>query len=93
MTNRNETLIDTLRGSVRSLAGIPALLEGRDIYDETGHVDCELMTAILEFMVELIDAENKAMRGCPTPATGSTPAAPQRFIKIQENGKTFRADR
>lgn len=62
MTNRNETLIDTLRGSVRSLAGIPALLEGRDIYDETGHVDCELMTAILEFMVELMDAENKAMR-------------------------------
>lgn len=62
MTNRNETLIDTLHGSVRSLAGIPALLEGRDIYDETGHVDCELMTAILEFMADLTDAENKAMR-------------------------------
>lgn len=62
MTSRNETLIDTLHGSVRSLAEIPALLEGRDIYDETGHVDCELMTDILEFMTDLVDAENKAMR-------------------------------
>lgn len=62
MTNRNATLIDTLRGSVRSLAEIPTLLEGRDIYDETRHVDCELMTAILEFMTDLVDAENKAMR-------------------------------
>lgn len=62
MTNRNATLIDTLHGSLRSLTGIPALLEGRDIYDETGHVDCELMTAILEFMADLADAEIKAMR-------------------------------
>lgn len=61
MTSRNETLIDTLRGSLRSLIGIPALLEGRDIYDSTGHVDYELMTAILEFINDLIEAENKAM--------------------------------
>lgn len=62
MTNRNKILIDTLHGSVRPLAEIPKLLDGRNIYDDTGHVDCELMTAILEFMSYLVDVENKAMQ-------------------------------
>lgn len=62
MKSKNENLINTLRGSVRSLDEIPTLLNGGDIYDETGHVDCELMTAILEFMNDLVSAENKAMR-------------------------------
>lgn len=73
MTSKNETLIETLRGSVVPLKGIPALLDGRDIYDETGYVDCDFMMAILEFIADLTDAENKAMR------------ALQKMLGIEEN--------
>ena len=62
MTNRSETLIKALRGSVSQLEEIPALLEGQEIFNEAGYVDCELMTAIIEFMSRLADAEGKAMR-------------------------------
>lgn len=73
MTSKNETLIEMLRGSVVPLKGIPALLDGKDIYDETGHVDCDFMMAILEFLADLTDAENRAMR------------ALQKMLGIEEN--------
>ena len=62
MQNKNETLIEALHGSVQPLATIPELLKGRGIYDETGHVDCDFMMAILEFMSELICIESNAMK-------------------------------
>ena len=76
MMSKNEILIERLRGSVRSLAEIPDLLAGRDIYDETGHVDCDFMMGILEFMSYLTDVENQAMR------------ALQKMLGIEENEHT-----
>ena len=57
MTSRNETLIGQLRGRIESYSGIVPLLEGHTIYDNTGHVDCEFLTAILEFMAESVSVQ------------------------------------
>ena len=62
MQSRNEILIEALRGSMQPLSTIPELLKGRDIYDETGHVDCDFMMAILEFMSDLACIQNNAMK-------------------------------
>ena len=50
MMNRKETLIETLHGSLRDLEQLPELISQETIYDETGHVDCDFLTAILEWM-------------------------------------------
>lgn len=39
MTNRKETLIKLLTGSLVSLEELPAKILQENIYDETGHVD------------------------------------------------------
>lgn len=62
MQSRNETLIKALHGSIEPLSEIPALLKDRDIYDDTGHVDCDFMMALLEFMSDLMTIENNAMK-------------------------------
>lgn len=62
MPNRNEILIETLRGSVQPLENIPELLKDRDIYDENGYVDTYLMTATLEFMSHLAIVETNVMK-------------------------------
>ena len=60
--SRNETLIGQLRGRIESYSGIVPLLEGHTIYDETGHVDCEFLTAMLEFMAESVSVQLEVQR-------------------------------
>lgn len=55
MTNKKETLIETLRGSLQGLETLPQLISEETIYDETGHVDCNFLTAILEWMSRAAD--------------------------------------
>lgn len=50
MTNRKKKLIELLRGSLREWNSLPEEILKEDIYDETGHVDIEFLTAILEYM-------------------------------------------
>lgn len=50
MTNRKEKLIELLTGSLKQWEGLPEEILKEDIYDETGHVDLDFMTAIIEFM-------------------------------------------
>ena len=57
MLSRNEITIEQLRGRLSVYNECANLLEGCTIYDETGHVDCEFMTAILEFMAECTAVE------------------------------------
>ena len=50
MTNRKEKLIELLTGSLQGLEQLPEEILKEDIYDETGHVDLEFMTGILDYM-------------------------------------------
>ena len=55
MTNRKEKLIELLTGSLRGLEQLPEEILKEDIYDETGHVDLEFMTGILDYMSKSAD--------------------------------------
>ena len=44
-----------LHGSLRELEQLPELINQENIYDETGHVDCAFLTAILEWMTKAAD--------------------------------------
>lgn len=50
MTNRKEKLIELLIGSLQKLEQLPEEILKEDIYDETGYVDLEFMTGILDYM-------------------------------------------
>ena len=51
MTSKKEILIETLHGSLEPFNKLfPTLIDKETIYDETGHVDTEFLTAILEWM-------------------------------------------
>lgn len=50
MTSKKEILIETLHGSLEPFKQLPTLIDKETIYDETGHVDTEFLTAILEWM-------------------------------------------
>ena len=54
MKSRKERLIEALRGSLQGMDRLPGLIARESIYDETGHVDCAFMTAILEFMSDMM---------------------------------------
>lgn len=62
MTNKNETIIEQLHGRLAAYKGTADLLEGCTIYDETGHVDCDFFTAILEFLAESTSVEISVQR-------------------------------
>lgn len=70
MTSRKEKLIELLHGSISDWNTLPEEILKEDIYDETGHVDLEFLTAILEFMshqAEVAVAVQKALNhllGC-----------------------------
>ena len=55
MTNRKKNLIEALYGSFMFMDNLPELIDRENIYDETGHVDLEFMTAILQWK----DGRNK----------------------------------
>lgn len=55
MTNRKEKLIELLTGSLQGLEQLPEEILKEDIYDETGHVDIEFMTGILDYMSKSAD--------------------------------------
>ena len=55
MTNRKEKLIELLTGSLRGLEQLPEEILKNDIYDETGHVDLEFMTGIINYMSKSAD--------------------------------------
>lgn len=55
MTNRKEKLIELLAGSLRGLEQLPGEILKEDIYDDTGHVDLEFMTGILDYMSKSAD--------------------------------------
>lgn len=57
MMSRNETIIEQLRGKLAVYKECADLLDGCTIYDDTGHVDCVFMTAILEFIAESTSVE------------------------------------
>lgn len=44
-----------LHGSLHELENLPELIDQETIYDETGHVDCEFLTSILEWMSKAVD--------------------------------------
>ena len=50
MTNKKKILIETLHGSLEPFKQLPTLIDKETIYDETGHVDTEFLTAIQEWM-------------------------------------------
>lgn len=55
MKSRKEILIEMLHGSLHELENLPELIDQETIYDETGHVDCEFLTSILEWMSKAAD--------------------------------------
>lgn len=55
MTNRKETLIKLLTGSLVSLEELPAKILQENIYDETGHVDMDFLFGILDYMTKQTD--------------------------------------
>lgn len=59
MRNRKKNLIEALHGSFMFLDNLPELIDKETIYDETGHVDLEFMTAILQWMSRMADISVK----------------------------------
>ena len=60
--SRKENLIEALHGSLAPLEELPGLISGEEIYDETGHVDTEFLTAILEWMSKAADISTGVQR-------------------------------
>ncbi len=60
--NKKETLIATLRGSVKALQAVEDAFEDVDIHDETGIVDCVFLTKTLDGVAGLMTAVNSIMR-------------------------------
>ena len=58
MTSKKKNLIEALHGSYMFVANLPELIDKETIYDSTGHVDTEFMTAILEFMSRMAQVTN-----------------------------------
>ena len=58
MTNKKETLIAQLRGSVAQLKDITTAVDGIDIYTETGHVDTDFLMDALICVNEFMTASN-----------------------------------
>ena len=58
MTSKKKNLIEVLHGSYMFVANLPELIDKETIYDSTGHVDTEFMTAILEFMSRMAQVTN-----------------------------------
>lgn len=64
--SRKENLIEALHGSLAPLEELPGLISGEEIYDETGHVDTEFLTAILEWMSKAADISTGVQRSLGT---------------------------
>ena len=62
MTNRKKNLIEALHGSFMFVDNLPELISKETIYDETGHVDLELMTAILQWTSRMADISVKVQK-------------------------------
>lgn len=62
MTNRKKNLIEALHGSFMFVDNLPELISKETIYDETGHVDLELMTAIFQWMSRMADISVKVQK-------------------------------
>lgn len=62
MTNRKKNLIEALYGSFMFMDNLPDLIDRENIYDETGHVDLEFMTAILQWMTRMADISVKVQK-------------------------------
>ncbi len=61
MTNRKETLIKTLRGSVEQLNRLVDMMDGLTIMDETDHVDNDFLMETLTCVNAFMDASNKVI--------------------------------
>ena len=62
MTNRKKNLIEALHGSFMFVDNLPELINKETIYDETGHVDLEFVTAILQWMSRMADISVKVQK-------------------------------
>ena len=62
MTNRKKNLIEALYGSFMFMDNLPELIDRENIYDETGHVDLEFMTAILQWMSRMAEISVKVQK-------------------------------
>lgn len=57
MTNKKETLIEMLRGSIANVHATCDLFEDVSIYDDTGHVDLSFLEVMLKLLNEVKSAE------------------------------------
>lgn len=62
MTNKKKNLIEALYGSFMFMDNLPELIDRENIYDETGHVDLEFMTAILQWMSRMAEISVKVQK-------------------------------
>lgn len=62
MTSRKKNLIEALYGSFMFMDNLPELIDRENIYDETGHVDLEFMTAILQWMSRMAEISVKVQK-------------------------------
>lgn len=62
MTNKKKNLIEALYGSFMFMDNLPELIDRENIYDETGHVDLEFMTAILQWMSRMAEIHMKVQK-------------------------------
>ena len=62
MTSRKKNLIEALYGSFMFMDNLPELIDRENIYDETGHVDLEFMTAILQWMSRMAEIRVKVQK-------------------------------
>ncbi len=61
MTNKKETLIKTLRGSVDQLNGLAEMTEGLTVMNDTGHVDTDFLIEALTCVNAFMDVSNKVV--------------------------------
>lgn len=61
MTNKKETLIKTLRGSIEQLNRLEDMMDGLTVMDETDHVDNDFLMEMLTCVNAFMDASNKVI--------------------------------
>lgn len=87
MTNKKETLIKALRGSVEQLNGLVEMTEEISVYDDTGYVDSDFLMEALSCVNTFMSASNTVVQKISSLLAPDTPIDKKK--KLADEGKKW----
>lgn len=87
MTNKKETLIKALRGSVEQLNGLVEMTEEISVYDDTGYVDSDFLMEALSCVNTFMSASNTVVQKISSLLAPDAPIDEKK--KLADEGKKW----